>query len=257
MLINRTSIVGECHMKRLLLAGAAVAALATGAQAADLGSPRGPVADVVVAPVFSWTGFYLGGQIGGVWARQGGSNTTLAGGNPVALAYGAGFVGGLHAGFNYQVNRIVLGAEADLEFSTVSGARRGVSGGLFDLTMRQSFMGSVRARAGVAMDRTLFYVTGGVAFTSARNTLAFAGAAPFHTFTTTRAGWTVGAGVEHAFTPNWTARLEYRYANFGSFSNANAVTNSRFNISPKDDHAIRLGVSYLFSTGGSAVVARY
>ncbi len=249
-------------MKKFLLAGTAAIALASGAQAADLGVPRGAVAGVVVAPAFSWTGFYLGGQIGGVWARQGGSNTTLAGTNPVPLAFGNGFVGGLHVGFNYQINQIVVGAEADIEASTVSGARRGVAGAavpglLFDMTMRQSFMGSLRARAGVAMDRTLFYVTGGVAFTSARNTMANAGAAPFHTFTTTRAGWTVGAGVEHAFAPNWTARLEYRYANFGSFTNANAGVNSQFNVSPKDDHAIRLGVSYLFSTGGAAVVARY
>jgi outer membrane immunogenic protein len=248
-------------MKKLLLAGLSAIALTSGATAADLGVPRGAVAGVVVAPAFSWTGFYLGGQIGYGWARQGGNNTSLAGTNPVPLAFGNGFLGGVHAGFNYQINQIVLGAEADIEASTVSGARRGVAGPafpvLFDMTMRQSFMGSLRARAGLAMDRTLFYVTGGAAFTSARNTMANAGAAPFHTFTTTRVGWTVGAGVEHAFTPNWTARLEYRYANFGSFTDTNVAQGSRFNVSPKDDHAIRLGVSYLFSTGGAAVVARY
>jgi len=244
-------------MKKILLAGAAVAALASGAQAADLGAPRQPIAAVVVMPAFSWTGFYVGGQVGYGSSRVSGVGCAAPGlaCTPFSNTRG-GLVGGLHAGYNWQINSFVLGLEADVE---LNGARGSVLDGAgFYERHRTNWQASLRARAGVAVDRALFYITGGAAFTS--NTYSF-GVAPvttpaFHIYSKSQIGWTLGAGIEYAFTPNWTARAEYRYANFGRTTDFAPAVNS-FGSHKLDTHTVRLGVSYLFSTGPSAVVARY
>jgi outer membrane immunogenic protein len=241
-------------MKKFLLAGVAAIALASGAQAADLGVPRGAVAAAVVAPVFSWTGFYVGGQIGYGWLN---GSSTFSNGAPTLPVRSSGVFGGVHVGYNYQINNFVLGAEADIEYSGIRGTRTDLTGGTSAGIFDSRWQGSLRARAGVAADRALFYVTGGLAFADFR--LAGGPAAgPLQGYTSTRAGWTLGAGVEYAFTPNWTARVEYRYANYGSVSaDLGPLYPGVVQRTSLHTHAVRLGVSYLFSTGPSAVVARY
>jgi outer membrane immunogenic protein len=241
-------------MKKFLLAGAALAALTAGAQAADLAAPRTPIAAAVVAPSFSWTGFYLGGQIGYGWLH---GSSTFSNGAPTLPVRSGGVFGGVHVGYNYQINNVVLGAEADIEYSGIRGTRADLAGltseGIFD----SRWQGSVRARAGIAVDRALLYVTGGLALADFRLAGGPAGG-PLQGYSTTRAGWTVGAGVEYAFTPNWTARLEYRYADYGSVSaDLGPLYAGVIQRTSLRTHAVRLGVSYLFSTGGGAVVARY
>ena len=244
-------------MKNLLLATTALVAFAGGAQAADLGAPRSPVAAAVVAPAFNWTGFYVGGQIGGVWFNDRVRETITA--NGVATGFNnrltsSGVTGGLHGGFNYQINTVVLGVEADIEASSASGCYTLGNGN--GTRFRSNFDGSLRLRAGLAVDRALFYVTGGLAVAQARH--SYFSPVIAESFTRTRAGWTLGAGVEYAFTPNWTARLEYRYSDYGRLSNASAVAFPGFTYTHNPrSHAVRVGVSYLFSTGPSAVVARY
>lgn len=243
-------------MKKLLLAGAAGIALTAGAQAADLAAPRMPIASSVVVPAFSWTGFYVGGQLG--YATSASSvrqYVTATGAFVDASGYTVnGIVGGVHVGYNQQFNNIVLGLEADLEGGNLHGRFTYPNGDNYRSSI--TLQGTLRARAGVAMDRALFYVTGGLALANLRDsvqdfgtgaTVAASGAA----------GWTAGAGIEYAFTPNWTARVEYRYTNYGTrmvdfapvYASSGAYRN-RF-------HSVRVGVSYLFSTGGGAVVARY
>jgi len=111
-------------------------------------------------------------------------------------------------------------------------------------------------------DRALFYVKGGLAVATIRNIAADldnnnSDMDPFSTsrVTRTRAGWAIGVGVEYAFAPNWSARFEYLYGNFGSFpsSDLNGGLYSHHN----DVHAVKLGVTYLCRTGPSAVVARH
>ncbi len=245
-------------MKKFLFAGVAVAALASGAQAADLGVARGPVAAAVVAPVFNWTGFYLGGQIGGVWYNDRTTEFVTATGVLTGFSQSftaSGITGGVHAGFNYQLNQFVLGLEADIEASGASGGYTNAGFGT-GTRFRSNWQGSLRGRAGFAVDRALFYVTGGLAVAQFRH--GYFTPAVIENFTRTRAGWTIGAGVEYAFTPNWTARAEYRYSDYGSFSNASLVAfpGLSYRQNPRS-HSLRLGVSYLFSTGPSAVVARY
>ncbi|MBN8938139.1 MAG: porin family protein [Rhizobiales bacterium] len=235
-------------MKKFLLAGAALVALASGAQAADLGVQRVAVPAAILAPSFNWTGFYVGLNAG-VGIANTNFRSLSAGTVPGS---NTGFVGGAQIGYNYQINNFVLGGEADFGYFGVS--RSGLVGGGSTVTWRTRWDGSLRARAGVAIDRTLLYVTGGLAFADfgVRQTAALV---PDISANQTRVGWTLGAGVEYAITPNWTVRGEYLYANYGSktFSTPTGVTPP---VSLQT-HKFRLGVNYLFSTGPSAVVARY
>lgn len=237
-------------VKKLLLASAAIIAFGASAQAADLAAPRMPIAAAVVAPVFSWTGFYAGLNVG-----IGFANTNLgAFALPFALSgSGTGIVAGGQIGYNHQINNIVLGLEGDLGYFGVS-RRAGDANGNF-VAWRTTWDASIRGRLGVAIDRTLLYVTGGVAFADMRINGAAGQPIAFFPFSEsqTRVGWTVGVGVEHAVTQNWTVRAEYLYANYGR-RDFPTIPLAGVRL---ETHKFRVGVNYLFSTGPSAVVARY
>ncbi len=245
-------------MKKFLLAGAAVAALASGAQAADLGSRRVEVPSAIMAPAFSWTGFYVGAHVGygSAQARYTDPSATL--GNATLTV--PGVFGGIQTGYNWQMNNFVFGVEADISGTGLNKTLAFAAPFAGD-TYRASvpYFGSLRARAGFAADRALFYVTGGlgVAQFSERyfDQSANAGAGATFRSSTTRVGYTVGAGIEYAVTNNWTVKGEYLYYGFGDRRpNWNGLNNDRLRT---DVHTFKLGVNYLFSTGPSAVVARY
>lgn len=173
-------------MKTLLLATTALVAFAAGAQAADLGSSRTPIAAAVAVPAFNLTGFYVGAFAGYGW-----NNFNLLAGPAPGTSSGPAL--GATIGYNYQVNQFVLGAEADLGFAAITG--RPALAPLFSL--RTNMLGSVRARAGFAVDRALLYVTGGLGIQTAALTMNGGIVDRF-----TRAGWTLGGGVEYALTQN-------------------------------------------------------
>ncbi|QCI63455.1 outer membrane protein [Phreatobacter stygius] len=237
-------------MKKLIIAAAAMAGLASGAQAADLGVQRVAVPAAILAPAFNWTGFYVGLNAG-----IGIANTnlgTLTGG--ALSGSGTGFVGGAQIGYNYQINNFVLGVEGDFGYF---GVRRNFNSalgfGIISAYWKTSWDASIRARAGIAIDRLLLYVTGGVAFADFGAGVTLGGAAVVvNSASQTRVGWTVGGGAEYAFTPNWTVRGEYLYSNYGNKDIFVGGANVRL-----ETHKFRLGVNYLFSTGPGAIVARY
>ncbi|QCK86263.1 porin family protein [Phreatobacter aquaticus] len=234
-------------MKKLAFAAIAAAAMMGQAQAADLGVRRVAVPAAIAAPVFNWTGFYAGLNVG-----VGIANTNFSVLAPGFPGSGSGLVGGAQIGYNHQINNFVIGVEGDLGYFGVS--RSAVVGGA-TVNWKTTWDASLRARAGVAIDRTLLYVTGGVAFADLTLRQTPAGGATV-SGSQTRVGWTLGAGIEHALTQNWTVRAEYLYANYGSKiirSNNGGVTDP---VSLQE-HKVRIGVNYLFSTGPSAVVARY
>ncbi|PTM53497.1 outer membrane protein [Phreatobacter oligotrophus] len=244
-------------MKNLLLATTALVAFAGGAQAADLGAPRSPVAAAVVAPAFNWTGFYVGAQFGYGWGAATQPWTAVVV-NPVAFpnfqanARQSGLLGGVHVGYNWQINSLVLGVVADVEASGINGNDGGSGGDVNGV--RHRWNASLRGRVGFAVDQALIYATGGFAYMNAQGTQTSRAPNEFIGFNTT--GWTAGAGVEYAFTPNLTARVEYRYTDYSAKTVIFPVSGYSERIRPQI-HAVRLGVSYLFSTGPSAVVARY
>ncbi len=190
-------------MKKFLLAGACLAVLSAPALAADLPvKAHAPV----VAPLYNWTGFYIGGNAGWGWARLsdsvGGTNLN-------------GFVGGGQIGYNWQVSNFVLGLETDFQGSDQHLTETGTIGATAVTgTARVNWFGTIRGRVGVAANNWLFYVTGGGAYTNVGASLTAAGATV--STSTTKWGGTVGGGVEYGINRQWTVGLEYLYVDTGS-----------------------------------------
>lgn len=236
----------------LLFASVAVSACASAAVAADLPSTKAPPPAPVVEPAYNWTGFYLGGQLGYGWGQES-DNFSAVTGYPLGHFNVGGAVGGVHVGYDQQVNNFVFGILADVDLSGISGGKsanfltmEGV--GISQLSMRNSWQASIRARAGVAFDRVLVYATGGVAFADDRESyfvydpsfpMAWAGAQ-----TQTLVGWTVGGGALYAIDNHWRAGVEVRYADFGK---------ANYNIPPSLSLS---GVANSFSAGFSETLAQ-
>ena len=193
-------------MRRVLLTTIGLLAFTvTGALAADL--PRGmPAKAPAYVPVgYNWTGFYLGINGGYGWGR---SDWSGFGGS----ANPSGGMAGLTGGYNWQTpgSPWVVGLEGDIDWSDLRGnfTNAACLGGC---ETRNTWLGTVRGRFGYAMDRVMPYVTGGLAVGDVQaNQGGFAGVRD------TKAGWTVGAGIEAALVGNWTAKVEYLHVDLGS-----------------------------------------
>lgn len=203
--------------------------------------------EVVVDSSFNWTGGYVGGQIGYMW---GGGHLDFAVdgfGDPEP----DGFIGGVYIGYNHQMsNNIVLGVDADVAFGEVEGFGPGFaedgspaspgSGVQQDL----NWNGALRLRAGYAMDRFLPYIAGGLAVGDVDAEIFDTGVS-VASFSETYVGWTIGAGVEFAFTENMIGRFEYRYTDFGDEDFPATIGADTFNLDLQT-HDVRFGLSWLF-----------
>jgi outer membrane immunogenic protein len=260
----------------------------TSAQAADLAPRTYTKAPVFVDPGFNWTGFYLGGNIGYSWGRSSDTSSLTNGVGTVLFTSAAssnldGIVGGGQAGYNWQVQNWVWGLEADIQGTDEKGSRGftcGIAvctppvGGFLALvipgpavpvTLNQKidWFGTVRGRVGIlATPNVLFYATGGLAYGEVASSGTIGAALSPFSATDTRAGYTVGAGIEGAFGGNWTAKLEYLYVVLGRVSGSFATTIPALgggtlssNYSSRiTDNVLRLGVNYKFA---GPVVAKY
>jgi len=237
-------------MKRLLLSTVAVLALAGTAAAADLPPRPYAKAPAYTAPaaVYNWTGFYIGGHVGGGF---GGDNSLF--GND------GRFMGGLQGGFDYQfAPNWVAGVEA--QYSWLANNNTGVlfPGGSL-VTANNNQLGSVTGRLGYTWGPALLYAKGGYAWKGGNNNLGVSIAGVPQAFAVSgnsRDGYTLGGGLEYMFAPNWSAKLEYQYYNFGSTTFTGGppdVVGARFN---NDEHAVKAGLNYRFGWGGP-VVAKY
>jgi len=190
--------------------------------------------------LFTWTGFYAGGQIGYAWGRDTFDLPTVS---AVTASSPNGVVGGAHAGYNYQVNQFILGLEGDIEGTGISrSVVDPITGTAFGAHIPVE--GSIRGRAGIAWDRALLYATGGAAFADVATSYT-GGITPFSTTSSGRVGWTLGGGVEYAVTNNWSVRGEYRYSDFRH--QIVAVTPSAVPVDTHiTEHAVRVGFSYKF-----------
>jgi outer membrane immunogenic protein len=246
-------------MKLGLGTGVLLSLAATSALAADL-SPKyrpPPAAPAFVpAPVYSWTGCHVGGDVGGAWMRDKDTETVTATGaasifSPVETATPSGVKLGGYLGCDYQfASPVVVGIEGDAEWANIRGGsvnfpNTGVPPDSYET--QANFEASVRGRLGYAFQNWLFYATGGVAWANIKEiyTSPFFGVS--ETISDTRTGWTVGAGVEYAFAPNWVGRIEYRYADFGTLTNLPVITFSGFTESHKiTENTVRGGIGYKF-----------
>jgi outer membrane immunogenic protein len=186
---------------------------------------------------FSWSGFYLGAQVGYAFGETNAESGPIAGFNQTYRYDNDGVVGGAHAGFNWQTANLVFGIETDIEGANIKGSGTG-SLGLPHETEVQ-WVGSTRGRLGIAYDRSLFYATAGVAYGDVKIDKGFA------SYSETRVGYTVGAGVEQAISDRMTLRLEYRYTDLGEGNFKSTPLNS-IDKSEVDFHAIRAGFSFKF-----------
>jgi outer membrane immunogenic protein len=234
--------------RSFILAPVAVVSIAAGAVAADL--PVRSVAPVFApVPVFTWTGPYVGAQIGAGWQQDRLAESSICVPACVDRVTGraTGVIGGGHVGFNWQSGPLVVGAEADIEGTGLHHRT------IYPLSSPDTFsseiewQSSVRGRLGFAVDRTLVYATGGVAFADIRHNYYEASAGISQAFSDVRTGWTVGGGIEYAITDNFTARVEYRYTDFGTKIETPAFVFPGFvENHTETQHAVRVGASYKF-----------
>jgi outer membrane immunogenic protein len=213
----------------------ALMASAPRADAADLSlAPLYKAPPAEVAPIYNWTGFYLGANGGGGWGHSfWNANTT--GINP-----SGGQAGGT-LGYNRQLGSIVFGVEGDVDWSGLNGTNTtpGCPGGC---TTGDSWLSTVRGRVGYAFDRVMPYATGGLAVGDIR-----ASAPGVAGGSTTNAGWVLGGGLEVALPGSWSAKAEYLRVDLGGFNctGCGVPTN---NVSLQEN-VFRAGVNYHFGWG--------
>ncbi|MBR1220124.1 porin family protein [Bradyrhizobium sp. U87765 SZCCT0131] len=240
-------------MKKILLGTVALIALGSSAFAADLPARTYTKAPAYVpAPIYNWTGFYIGGHVGGAF-----------GGNSSFGNNDGRFLGGVQVGADYQfAPNWVLGIEGQYSWSARNTSSVAFVPGAFTISDRNSNLGSVTGRLGYTWGPALLYVKGGVGFREGNNVFvsntATGAAVPF-TSSSDTVGYTVGAGLEYLFAQNWSAKVEYQYYNFGK-TNVNLVapgTGAATTVSyDRDVHTVKAGINYRFNWGGP-VVAKY
>jgi outer membrane immunogenic protein len=186
--------------------------------------------------VNTWTGFYVGANIGYGWARDDDSFSNF---QP------EGIFGGGQIGFNVQRGNFVFGIEADLQASDINDKARFVTGAGDVVTLKSEFdwFGTVRGRIGYAMDRTLIYFTGGFAFGGVDNSVTINGVKFGKDSTET--GYVLGGGIEHKFGPSWSLKGEYQFISLDA-SNDNVPLGFR-DKDQSDIHTVRLGINYHFN----------
>jgi outer membrane immunogenic protein len=242
------------QVKKLLVAGIAAAAFC-GAPAFAADMPVKAPVNKAAAPHGPWTGCYIGANVGGGWGRAHWDDVT--GGVPVGIGNPQydGWIGGGQIGCDYQSGAWVVGVEGTLDAASLSGSTPNPLNALNIEQTRTTWLGLTTARLGYAVDRSLWYVKGGAAWT--HDTRARP-AVPF-TFegagSQTSAGWTVGAGVEYMFAPQWSVKLEYDFIDLGSVNSTLTCrgvgcpfTIDLLNIHERT-HIALVGLNYRFSTG--------
>ena len=251
-------------MRKLLHTTAALSALLATSMAANAAelrarpAPYAPPPPVYAPPPFSWTGFYLGGNIGGAW-RNDNLSDTLSGLNFSNGNNNGVFIGGGQLGFNWQVSNFVLGFEWDIDGAANNNNAGTVfvpALGTIQVTSNNRWITTLAARFGVTNGPWLFYgkagggwvgnddftinnLTTGTSITASNNN--------------TNSGWLVGAGIEWAFAPNWSVKIEYDYlglnsqtftAPAGGFLAGDTFTTSNPNV-----QMVKVGANYLFKYG--------
>ena len=206
-------------MKKVILAitVAGFAATSSAAFAADLGPTPYYSAPAARSAYYNWAGAYAGVNLGYEWGSVSNSST-----NP------SGVEGGIQGGYNWQQGQFVYGAETDLQIS-------GADDTFAPYKFSNPWFGTLRGRAGFVMNNIMFYGTLGLAYGELKGELNSLSESK------TLVGWTAGLGVEVGLMPNWSAKVEYLYADLGSRS---------FSITGADNglstSLLRVGVNYHF-----------
>ena len=216
-------------MNKLACAIAVAALIGTPAFAADMAVKAPPPAPPV-APVFDWTGFYVGGNAGGGWGNNCWTFVdTIPPGNVSAGkfdgCYGtSGGIAGGQIGASWQRGTWVFGVEFSGDWANLTGSRNSPITATNDLiSTKVTSMELLTGRVGYAWNNLQIYAEGGGAWVNENYARALGVAAfgfpagtTFATTSETRVGWTIGAGLEYGFAPNWSVGLEYDYIGLGT-----------------------------------------
>jgi outer membrane immunogenic protein len=251
---------------RVLYAGAAAAAALAGASAASAQTPE------------SWTGFYVGGNLGVAWPSNSFQNVATGDGGTVVIppadinaisgpalnSSSAGFTGGLEGGYNWQSGHLVLGVETDIDsLDTRQSLTRNFQSGLLitppvqaqiNERLKTSWMWTVRPRIGYADGPWMVYLTGGFAMTDPSLTVKYSdtrssGDTAFIASSNSRYGGAFGAGAAWMFMPNWSIKGEYLYSDFGRLNSTASSPDGFLTLSTKgsvNTNIFRMGVDYKF-----------
>jgi outer membrane immunogenic protein len=230
-------------------------------------------APIIAPPVYSWAGFYIGGNVGYGVSQDAVSELiigNLGTDNDRMTLVTRGWLGGGQAGINWQFGYWVAGVEADYQFSDQKDAAlfNNFNPGFSTVDQKLSWFATGRGRIGYAVGPALFYATSGVAFTDVKTNAAIVNV---HTgnnggsFSNSRTGWVAGAGVEGVLKGNWTAKLEYLYMDFDSFTNLFPGAPALGNLADPNvhltsrvrDNIFRLGLNYHFGWSGPTITASY
>jgi outer membrane immunogenic protein len=242
----------------------AVAALVLGPTAVSAADLPVKAAPVPIA-IYDWTGFYIGVSGGGSIGNS--DHIDAATGLSDAAGYNirGGMVGGT-LGYNWQMSNFVFGFEADASWVSEYGSNsdigpaavtfvNGAGNPLFQSFTKETWMATVRARAGYAVNNLLFYATGGYAAAGVEAGVKDGSTnALLDSASSTRNGWTAGGGLEWGFAPNWSAKFEMLYMKFESKPFLTVQAEGPRSSVPLDDTIARAGINYRF---GGSVVARY
>jgi len=227
----------DCFMKGIW--GSSVAALlvaaSSGAFAADM-AYRTPIMPL---PIYNWTGFYVGGNVGGAWETG-----TISDSFGVSLSNSrSGFIGGGQVGYNWQISpQFVLGVEGMFDGTDISS---NATGTFLSASEKVDWMSTVAARFGYAANNWLFYGKAGGGWVRDSATLTSVATGLSVSASDTSGGWLLGAGIEYGFTPNWTMRVEYDHLELsdvsrtGPFLGDTVTLSRRFNM-------VTAGVNYKF-----------
>jgi outer membrane immunogenic protein len=280
-------------IRGIVLGAASAVAIVASANAADLYRPSasGGLKDPVYAPAATWTGLYLGVNGGYGWSAD--SNKLAASANKYTPCYSSegegdgeggivlysqclstvdsdasaksfsteGGFGGGQIGYNLQRDRLVFGAEFDIQGAAISGdARFALLGGLAGASASSelNWFGALTGRVGYAFDNTLLYFKGGLAFGGVKDSVTVAPVEdPASTVTKdeTRTGYVLGGGIEHKLTPSVSVKAEYQYIDLGSdritttagyapYNDASATLDARHTY-----HTARVGLNYHVGQG--------
>ena len=257
-------------MKRILMASAVAFAAGGQALAADLPPPmapppRAPAMYVPVAPLYNWSGFYIGGNLGAGWNSTGSITDTA--GSTFGTTTNTSFLGGGQVGVNYEFwGGVVVGAEAMFDWLPNTKNTINASNKCSRVTntaaanINNRWLTTATGKLGYAWDRVLLYGKGGGAWVGVSNPSLTVnnganGAASFATNSSNNFGWTAGLGVEWAFAVNWSARAEWDYVRLQNQSYTVASTapvpfaNDVISVNNRSINMFTAGLNYKFGGG--------
>ncbi|MEZ5787201.1 MAG: outer membrane beta-barrel protein [Xanthobacteraceae bacterium] len=257
-------------MKKILLATVAAIGFAGTASAADLAVRPAPV----YAPVFNWSGCYIGGYVGGAWTAENAKVYDVNGYNLFPADYwsydnDSSFIGGGTVGCNWQPvgSPFVFGIEGEVGYVNLEGTGYDPFAGvapantIYSTTKIGDWYGMITGRLGYAWDRVLVYVKGGAAFLTVDTAVydpGFIAAAGSEDVST----WTVGGGLEYAFDWNWSLKAEYMFIGLDNYNACGfgvggfGAGTYCWNHDIEGIHTAKIGLNYRFG-GGAPLVARY